>query len=126
MATQGERVEALEKEIAELKGELGKLKEEHIKALVRLSDVERILKDGETLEELRELVAKAAPLSDFETLSETVAKHEATLAEGTAALMDGELIAGELMEGYDPRDEVLKAFRQIEAIANHINVKLPA
>ena len=26
----------------------------------------------------------------------------------------------------DPREEMLKAFRQIEAISNHINVKLPA
>ena len=117
MATQGERLEALEKENGELKGAVAALTE-------KLSDVERILKDGETLEELRELVAKAAPLSDFEKLSETVAKHEATLAEGSAALMDGELIT---MEGTgDLREEVLKAFRQIEAVANHINVKLPA
>lgn len=125
MATQGERVEALEKENGELKEELGKLKEEHLKALDRLSDVEGILKDGETLEELRGLVAKAAPLADFETLSETVAKHEATLAEGTAQLMDGEQPARGVVSD-DVRGEVLKAFRQIEAIANHINVKLPA
>lgn len=108
MATQGERLEALEKGNSELKAALAEM--------------------GATLDELRELVGKAAPLSDFETLSEKVAKHEATLAEGTAQLMDGEAIAGELVkvEGFNSRDELLKAFRQIEAIASHINVRLPA
>lgn len=117
MATQGARLEALEKENGELKATVAGLTD-------RLSDVERILKDGEALEELRELVGKAAPLSDFKTLSETVAKHEATLAEGTARLMDGEHPARGIV-GDDLRGEVLKAFRQIEAIANHINVRLP-
>lgn len=30
------------------------------------------------------------------------------------------------VDGQDLRGDVLKAFRQIEAIANHINVRLPA
>ncbi len=114
MATQAERLEALEKDNAELKEALKETRE-------RLSDVERLLKDGETLDELRSLVAKAAPLSDFEKLTERVAKLELDGMSG-----GGELIAAELVEGYDPRGEVLKAFRQIEAIANHINVALPA
>lgn len=99
MATQGERLEALEKENGELKATVAGLTD-------RLSDVERILKD-------------------FEKLSETVAKHEATLAEGTAQLMDGEHPARGIV-GDDVRGELLKAFRQIEAIANHINVRLPS
>lgn len=59
-------------------------------------------------------------------LAGTVASHTETLAVETARLMDGDFVAAELVEGYDARGEVLKAFRQIEAIANHINVKLPA
>lgn len=43
--------------------------------------------------------------------------------EGAA---NGDPVKVEPVDGYDPRGELLKAFRQIEAIANHINVKLPA
>lgn len=104
MATQGERLDALEKENEELKGAVAALTEkvEKLSQFARAAD--------ESLKELEEVTAG----------------HGRTLAEGTAHLMDGELIAGELVEGCDPRGEVLKAFRQIEAIANHINVKLPA
>lgn len=75
MATQGERVEALEKEIAELKETVAGLAQRtgHLEMLIGL-----------------------------------IGEPQAALEPGT------------------PRDEILKAFRQIEAIANHINVKLPA
>jgi|JI10StandDraft_1071094.scaffolds.fasta_scaffold63686_4 soluble cytochrome b562 len=137
MATQAERLEALETEIGGIKAMLEKVMPylegaangEPVKVTVegmdllisRVDDLEKLLKDGETMDELRSLVAKAAPLSDFETLTERVDKLEVDEMPGS-----GELIAAELVEGYDPRGEVLKAFRQIEAIANHINVKLPA
>lgn len=121
MATQAERLEALEKDNGILSAAVEALTSTVSGLAERLSDVERLLKDGETLDELRSLVAKAAPLSDFETLTERVEKLELDGVPG-----GGELIAAELVEGYDPRGEVLKAFRQIEAIANHINVRLPA
>lgn len=144
MATQAERLEALETEIGGIKamlekvmpylegaanGEPVKVTVEGMELLIgRVDDLEKLLKDGETLDELRELVAKAAPLSDFEAVSEKLDqfakdwdnRHDALKGE------DGELITGELAEGYDARADLLKAFRQIEAISNHINVKLPA
>lgn len=122
MATQADRLEALEKENGELKASVATLME-------KLSDVERILKDGETLEELRDLVAKAAPLSDFETLTEKVdqlAKDADAREDFSLMGEDGEPITAELVEGPDLRGDLLKAFRQIETIAGHINVKLPA
>ena len=82
MATQGERLDALEKNLAEL----------------------------------------IAKIDEFETSFATrFAEIENALAEDTAKLIDGDLVAG-----YSPRDDILKAHRQIEAIANHINVRLPA
>lgn len=95
MATQAERLEALEKENGELKISVGVLTDELAKAVEKLSD--------------------------FETLTERVEKLELDGMPG-----GGELIAAELVEGYDPRGDLLKALRQIEAIANHINVRLPA
>lgn len=122
MATQAERLEALEKENGELKASAATIME-------KLADVESILKDGETLEELRELVGKAAPLSDFETLTEKVdqlAKDADAREDFSLMGEDGEPITAELVEGRDLRGDLLKAFRQIETIAGHINVKLPA
>jgi len=59
------------------------------------------------------------------TQAERLDALETELGEIKASLSAGGAGA-ELAEGYDPRGELLKAFRQIEAIANHINVKLPA
>lgn len=122
MATQGERLDALEKENGELKATVAALAE-------KLSDVEKLLKDGETLDELRDLVAKAAPLSDFETLTEKVdqlAKDADAREDFSLMGEDGEPITAKLVEGPDLRGDLLKVFRQIETIAGHINVKLPA
>lgn len=115
MATQAERLEALTSTVSGL--------------AERISDMERLIKDGETLDELRSLVAKAAPLSDFEDLTEKVdqlAKNADAREDFSLMGDDGQPITAELVEGYDPRGEVLKAFRQIEAIANHLNFRLPA
>ena len=74
-------------------------------------------------------VAKAAPLSDFETLTEKVVQLAKDAdARDDFSLMgeDGQPITAELVEGPDLRGDLLKAFRQIETIAGHINVKLPA
>lgn len=59
-------------------------------------------------------------------LETTVAGHTSTLAEGTAQLMDGELITAEFVGDGDLREQVLKAFRQIEHIANTNNIRLPS
>ena len=129
MATQAERLEALEKDNGILSAAVEALTSTVSGLAERLSDVERVLKDGETLEELRELVAKAAPLSDFETLTEKVVQLAKDAdARDDFSLMgeDGQPITAELVEGPDLRGDLLKAFRQIETIAGHINVKLPA
>lgn len=94
-----------------------------IKAVAdRVSDVEKLLQDGETLDEIRELLAKAAPLSDFETVSQKVdglvaAINSPEFGGGAPA----PVAAGDLYL----RGELLKAFRQIEAIAAHANIRLP-
>lgn len=129
MATQAERLEALEKDNGILSAALEALTSTVSGLAERLADVERILKDGETLDQLRELVAKAAPLSDFETLTEKVdqlAKDADAREDFSLMGEDGEPITAELVEGPDLRGDLLKAFRQIETIAGHINVKLPA
>lgn len=129
MATQAERLEALEKAVLEDAKSIAELKASVATLTEKLSDVERILKDGETLEELRGLVAKAAPLSDFEALTEKVdqlAKDADAREDFSLMGEDGEPITAELVEGPDIRGDLLKAFRQIETIANHINVKLPS
>lgn len=145
MATQAERLEALETEIGGIKamlekvmpylegaanGEPVKVTVEGMELLIgRVDDLEKLLKDGETLDELRDLVAKAAPLSDFETLTEKVdqlAKDADAREDFSLMGEDGEPITAELAEGPDLRGDLLKAFRQIEIIAGHINVKLPA
>jgi hypothetical protein len=61
--------------------------------------------------------------TETKALKEAVASLTETVAAGTLQLLDGEPIK---VEGFDTRAELLKAFRQIEAIANHINVRLPA
>lgn len=129
MATQAERLDALEKDNGILSAALEALTSTVSGLAERLADVERILKDGETLEELRELVAKAAPLSDFEALTEKVdqlAKDADAREDFSLMGEDGQPITAELVEGPDLRGDLLKAFRQIETIAGHINVKLPA
>lgn len=129
MATQAERLDALEKENEERKLAIGMIVDELAKWVQRLADVEKLLKDGETLDELRDLVAKAAPLSDFETLTEKVdqlAKDADAREDFSLMGEDGQPITAELVEGPDLRGDLLKAFRQIETIAGHINVKLPA
>lgn len=103
MATQAERIDALEMTGGEMQAELKSAMEQ--------------------IAEVRELVSKAAPLSDFEALVEVVNAHTSTLAEGTLELLDGGAPAAAVG---DPRDELLKAFRQIETIANHLNIRLPA
>ncbi len=103
MSTQSERIEALEK--------LAEEQANQIKALAdRAADLERIIRDGEALEELG---------SRIDTLTKA-------LAEDTARLLDGELATAEIVEGFDPRSDLLKAFRQLEAVANHLNFRLPS
>jgi len=82
----------------------------------RKADFDRAMKDGEIIADLK---------AHVEALAKTVDGHTEILANETARLMDGELAAGELVEGYDPRGEVLKLHHQVEAMANHLNFRLP-
>lgn len=112
MATQAERLDALENDNGILSAALEALTGTVSGLASRLEDLERIIKDGEALDELKASLA-------------ALAEHVEQLdLAGTPA--SGDLITAELVEGYDARTEMLKAFRQIEAISNHINVKLPA
>jgi hypothetical protein len=105
--------------------------------LARLDALEAAIKEITSattkLADLGGEVAKAsAPRDEFdalamsvEELSKTVAGHTETLANETARLLNGELASAELVEDYDARDEVLKVHRAVEAIANHLNFRLP-
>lgn len=113
MATQAERIDALEKENGELKASIAALVE-------RFSGALEFNYHGEAKEGLAELMGLVAPSSSLDDLTERVAKLEVDAMPANA-----EMAAAELVEGYDPRADLIKAFRQIEVIANHINVRLP-
>lgn len=87
MATQGERIEALE------------LKASYLEDALNKSEAE------------------------LAALQTRVDEHTATLAEQTAAMPESQPIPA---AGADPRGELLKLFRQVEALANHLNFRLPA
>jgi hypothetical protein len=113
MATQGQRIDALESKIDDLAKTVGG----------RLDDIERVLKDGEALDELK---AAILLLTERANKAGELADRVAKLEElATAPAVDDELITIE-SDGLDLRGDVLKAFRQIEVVANHINVRLPA
>lgn len=96
MATQGERIEALEKAGNDFRT---------------------------AIDEINELLAKAAPLSDFNKLTAIVEAHGEILGLSPEVGFAGEPIK---TAGFDAQGELLKAFRQIEAISNHLNIRLPA
>lgn len=116
--------------------------------LARLDALETLVKNR--LEEVEALLAKAAPLSDFEELTETVqgqAKSVADRVREAGLILDHDdplddfakrfaslevavasdpIMADLVSDGTDLRGDLLKAFRQIESIALAINVRLPA
>jgi len=105
---------------------LGALESDKAKLAEHVADLEGHLKDGEALEEIHKLITDlTARLEAHHTAlgdhSAALEKITGTLAAETVELIDG----GEATSG-DQREPLLKAFRQIEAIANQLNIRLPA